>query len=103
MTQKFKFGDLVRLKTSGVTGIVAMVGSQPNIWVIFEGFTIAGICKAEELELIPSPDTVRLDWLLDKNNRNGDVLLPAKCIVKHPNSVRDAIDEAMKMDELPDK
>lgn len=97
MTQKFKFGDLVRLKTNGVTGIVVRVGSQSNIWVIFDGYTIAEICKAEELELIPHPDTVRIDWLADKNNNMGSVLLPTTCVENHLDSLRDAIDATMAM------
>lgn len=97
MTQKFKFGDLVRLKTNGRTGIVARVGSQSNIWVVFDGYTIAEICKAEELELIPHPDTVRIDWLDDKNNNMGIVLLPTACVENHLDSLRDAIDAAIKL------
>ena len=114
MTQKFKFGDLVRLKTNGGTGIVARVGSQSNIWVIFDGYTIAEIYKAEELELIPSPDTVRLDWLaendcaLTKNlcDEDGDIHPTPNAVIQKQedhfevlaatsNDIREAIDVAM--------
>ena len=41
-------------------------------------------------------DKARLDWLADKNNEIGNVILPAHCARNNLTSMRDAIDAAMK-------
>ena len=41
-------------------------------------------------------DKARLDWLADKNNEIGNVILPAHCVRNNLTSMRDAIDAAMK-------
>ena len=52
--------------------------------------------KEEELaELLK--DKARLDWLADVNNSIGNVLLPTDIVERNLHSMRDAIDEAMKM------
>ena len=114
MTQKFKFGDLVRLKTDVVTGVVVRVGYQ-HIWIVFDGHETADVCKSEEFELIPHPDTVRLDWLARNDcalterlcDEDGDRLdTPFAVIQKQEEhfevlaaacDIRDAIDEAMQL------
>lgn len=55
------------------------------------------LSKAVDTELIPHPDTVRLDWLADRDNYIGNVQLPAECVACNPHSLRDAIDMAMQM------
>ena len=45
----------------------------------------------------PHPDTVRLDWLADPANKIGNVMLPTECVEQHLDSMRDAIDAAMRM------
>ena len=40
-------------------------------------------------------DSKRLDWLADKNNTIGKVLLPTACVARNLHSLRAAIDEAM--------
>ena len=54
---------------------------------------------SEDLEYIPHPDTVRLDWLADPANKIGSVLLPTECVDQHLDSLRDAIDAAMRSEE----
>ena len=44
-------------------------------------------------------DTKRLDWLADRDNRIGNVQLPAECVACNLHSMRDAIDMAMQMDK----
>ena len=95
MTQ-FKFGDLVRRKSDGVSGVVLGTKLQ-SIWVVFEGAALSTYYDTEEFELIPHPDTVRLDWLADKHNKIGSVLLPRECVEKHLDNMRDAIDAAMRL------
>lgn len=96
MTQQFKFGDLVRRKTNGATGVVVDTKFQ-SVWVVFEGSVASDFYDDDEFELIPHPDTVRLDWLADKHNKIGSVLLPRECVEKHLDNMRDAIDAAMKL------
>lgn len=96
MTQQFKFGDLVRRKSDGAAGVVIHMQFQ-SVWFILKGNLTVNADYAEELELIPHPDTVRLDWLADKHNKIGSVLLPRECVEKHLDNMRDAIDAAMKL------
>lgn len=42
-------------------------------------------------------DKARLDWLGDVNNTIGNVLLPTDIVERNLGSLRDAIDEAMKL------
>lgn len=51
--------------------------------------------QAAEIERLRR-DAERLDWLADKNNYYGEVKLPTLFVVKHVDSLRDAIDATMK-------
>ena len=42
-------------------------------------------------------DKARLDWLADVNNNIGNVQLPRRIVERNLGSLRDAIDEAMKL------
>lgn len=44
------------------------------------------------------PDTVRMDWLADRDNAIGNVQLPAVCVMNNLHDMRAAIDEAMRLD-----
>ena len=113
MTHKIKFGDLVRLKTDVVTGVVVRVGYQ-HIWIVFDGHEAADVCKVEEFELIPHPDTVRLDWLVKNDcalteklcDEDGDIHPTPNAVIQKQedhfevlaatsNNIREAIDVAM--------
>ncbi len=52
--------------------------------------------EAELQELLK--DKARLDWLADVNNRFGNVQLPREIVERNLGSLRDAIDDAMKLD-----
>ena len=41
-------------------------------------------------------DTARLDWLADRENDIGNVQLPTECVLAYPESMRAAIDAAMR-------
>ena len=43
-------------------------------------------------------DAARLDWLADPGNHIGNVQLPTECVLAHPESMRAAIDAAMRME-----
>ena len=62
---------------------------------------VSGAVLISDLTLIPHPDTVRLDWLADRDNHIGNVQLPAECVACNLHSMRDAIDMAMKLPEPP--
>ena len=95
MTQQFKFGDRVRCKSpeSKLRGFVASTRNrgQNKIIVAFEGEDWLHHCSSENLELIPHPDTARLDWLLEK-----DPQLRSRWYRNEHNNPRDVIDAAMK-------
>ena len=106
MTQQFKFGDLVRRKTDGVTGVVLGTKLQ-SIWVVFECAALSTFYDAEEFELIPHPDAVRLDFIervinidgmVKREMRKGWVLVDGDIELNTPEPLlRDAIDEAMHL------
>lgn len=94
MTQQFKFGDRVQ-------------DANGKQFVFLRGFlsscTVAGDdgrtydYLTNQLQPVPHPDTVRLDWLADRDNHIGNVQLPAECVTCNLHSLRDAIDMAMRM------
>ena len=45
-------------------------------------------------------DKARLDWLADVDNKLGGVTLPRDIVGRNLHSMRDAIDEAMSIDNL---
>lgn len=96
MTQQFKFGDRVKRKSDGAVGIVVSI-SFKSVLVFFDGNAVSSFYDADDFEIIPHPDTVRLDWLADPANKIGSVLLPAECMERHLDSMRDAIDAAMRI------
>lgn len=96
MTHQFKFGDRVKRKSDGAVGIVVSI-SFKSVLVFFDGNAVSSFYDAGDFEIIPHPDTMRLDWLADKHNKIGSVILPTECVEQHLDSMRDAIDAAMRM------
>jgi len=82
MTQQFKFGDIVRRKSDGATGVVIHAQFQ-SVWFVIKGNLTVNADYAEEFEIIPHPDTVRLEFVVSKY---GTTLSHA----------RDVIDKEMK-------
>lgn len=66
-------------------------------WGIWKGQKCANFYAYDTFEVVPHPDTARLDWLADPANKNGRVMLPAVYVGQHPDSMRDAIDAAMRI------
>ena len=118
MTQQFKFGDRVRYKSpeSKLRGFVASTHNrgQNKIIVAFEGEDWVHHCSSENLELIPHPDTVRLDWLMKNDcaltenlcDEDGDIHPTPNAVIQKQkdhfevlaatsNDIREAIDVAM--------
>ena len=98
MASKFKFGDMVFCKHYQTEGVIIWLDESANAARIFiNGLNIPRYVHLDSLEIIPPPDTVRLDWLADKHNKIGSVLLPRECVEKHLDNMRDAIDAAMQL------
>lgn len=103
MTHQFKFGDLVRCESYPTTGVIVGLDETGDIaTVCFVALYRPERVETKSLKLIPHPDTVRLDWLADKHNKIGSVLLPRECVEKHLDSMRDAIDAAMQFYKVKD-
>lgn len=102
MTHQFKFGDRVRDKTLGLGECVVINASDDAVYVMNTRGDYNVVARPEHLELIPHPDTVRLDWLADPANKIGNVILPTECMEQHLDSMRDAIDAAMQMQATED-
>lgn len=96
MTYQFKFGDCVKRKSDGAVGVVVRI-SFKSVLVFFDGNAVSSFYDADDFEIVPHPDTVRLDWLADKHNKIGSVLLPRECVEKHIDNMRAAIDAAMQL------
>lgn len=94
MTQQFKFGDRVRNEEGNE--FVYLRGYLSSCTLATEDGSLY-ICSEKHVTLIPHPDTVRLDWLADRDQHIGNVQLPAECVTCNLHSLRDAIDMAMRM------
>lgn len=97
MSNKFKFGDRVIDKTKFLGECVVINASEKSVYIMNERGDYNVLARPETLEIVPHPDTVRLDWLADKHNKIGSVLLPRECVEKHLDNMRDAIDAAMQL------
>ena len=119
MTHPFKFGDRVCHKEHGESVVVWTTDDTADQWV--EVAYQNGKTEAypnTDLELIPHPDTVRLDWLLDKGavsvgaayTEDGDEIEGCVSIREHiyisdseilgiGKTERQAIDAAMQIDK----
>lgn len=97
MTQQFKFGDRVKcIPTPESIGVVlSEVDEYGYVNVMFDDALEVEDFPVSGLELIPHPDTARIDWLADPANKIGNVILPGWCSDEY-NSLRDAIDAAMQ-------
>lgn len=114
MTHKFKFGDRVIDKTMGLGECVVINSFKNAVYVINEQGDYNAAALPESLELIPHPDTVRLDWLLKNDcalterlcDEDGDILDTPNAVIQKQedhfkvlaatsNDIREAIDVAM--------
>jgi len=93
MTQQFKFGDIVRDASLGVCVVINT--SEHFAYIMNSRGGYNTLANPADLELIPHPDTERLDWLADPTNEIGKVMLPGWCSGEY-DSLRDAIDAAMQ-------
>lgn len=62
MTYQFKFGDRVKRKSDGAVGVVVSI-SFKSVLVFFDGNAVSSFYDADDFEIIPHPDTVRLEFI----------------------------------------
>lgn len=116
MTQQFKFGDIVRIKETGYTGSV--IDFKFGVVVASHGDTSIDTFDSDELEPIPHPDTVRLDWLVKNDcalterlcDEDGDRLDTPFAVIQKVEEhfelladacdIRQAIDAAMRQETV---
>lgn len=106
MAHKFKFGDRVKRKSDGAVGIIVSI-SFKSVLVFFDGAAVSSFYDADDFEIVPHPDTVRLDYIervinidgmVKREMRKGWVLVDGDIELNTPEPLlRDAIDEAMHL------
>lgn len=107
MTHKFKFGDIVKDTALGLGECVVINVSENSVYVMNERGDYNAVAQPETLEIIPHPDTVRLDYIervinidgmVKREMRKGWVLVAGDIELTTPEPLlRDAIDEAMHL------
>lgn len=109
MTHQFKFGDLVRCNGYPTTGVIVGLNDKDNTAAVcFVGlYHTERRIEINSLELIPHPDTVRLnfierviniDGMVKREMRKGWTLVDGDIELNTPELLlRDAIDEAMHL------
>lgn len=114
MTHKFKFGDRVIDKDTRLGECVVINASENFVYIMNEQGSYNTIARPESLELIPHPDTMRLDWLAGNDcaltkrlcNEDGDIHPTPNAVIQKQedhfevlvatsNDIREAIDVAM--------
>lgn len=76
MTQQFKFGDIVRDASLGVCVVINT--SEHFAYIMNSRGNYNTLANPADLELIPHPDTARLDWLADPANKGGALIQAVK-------------------------
>ena len=113
MTQQFKFGDRVIDTALGLGECVVINVSENSVYIMNERGDYNAV-PPETLEIIPHPDTVRLDWLTKNDcalteklcDEDGDIHPTPNAVIQKKedhfevlaatsNDIRDAIDVAM--------
>ena len=105
--QKFKFGDRVIDKAFGLGECVVINTFEDCVHIRNEQGWYNLAAKADTLELVKSPDTIRLDYIervisidgmVKREMRKGWVLVDGDIELTTPEPLlRDAIDEAMHL------
>lgn len=63
MTQQFKFGDRVIDKALGLGECVVINASENSVYIMNERGDYNAVAHPETLEIVPHPDTVRLEFV----------------------------------------
>ena len=102
MTPQFKFGDMVRHKKYGIGVISYVKDGNIDFYVSFKDDSrFDAWINGESLELIPHPDTVRLDWII----KNGGEIQDSDGYVRFcidPDVTPDLVENTRKCREAID-
>ena len=63
MTQQFKFGDRVIDTALGLGECVVINVSENSVYIMNERGDYNAVAQPETLEIVPHPDTVRLEFI----------------------------------------
>lgn len=116
--KEFKFGDKVRFKATGQIGVVVGEATETTMMVIqFDDGETGYVPPSSfsDFELIPHPDTARLEWLaasggeirrLDNGRWCIKHYVPARPVMgiaeTSGHTLRTVIDAAMQQSALPE-
>ncbi|OAM16986.1 hypothetical protein A7P85_04265 [Eikenella corrodens] len=84
MTQQFKFGDIVRDASLGVCVVINT--SEHFAYIMNSRGNYNTLANPADLELIPHPDTERLDWLAAQDDISitlGNTIQLKPCLRAH--------------------
>ena len=84
MTQQFKFGDIVRDASLGVCVVINT--SEHFAYIMNSRGNYNTLANPADLELIPHPDTERIDWLAAQDDIDitlGNTIQLKPCLRAH--------------------
>lgn len=74
MAHKFKFGDRVRDTALGLGECVVINTSENSVYIINERGDYNAVAQPETLEIVPHPDTIRLEFIAAERDFTLDEL-----------------------------
>lgn len=74
MTQQFKFGDRVIDTALGLGECVVINTSENSVYIINERGDYNAVAQPETLEIVPHPDTIRLEFIAAERDSTLDEL-----------------------------
>lgn len=86
MTHQFKFGDIVRDAVPGLGVCVVINTSEHFVYIMNSHGDYNPLAKPADLELIPHPDTARIDWLAAQDDIDitlGNTVQLKPCLRAH--------------------
>ena len=100
MTQQFKFGDIVRDASLGVCVVINT--SEHFAYIMNSRGGYNTLANPADLELIPHPDTERLDWLATQDDIDitlGNTIQLKPCLRAHIDAAMQ--EQAAEAEEQP--
>lgn len=102
MTHQFKFGDIVRDAVPGLGVCVVINTSEHFAYIMNSHGEYNPLAKPADLELIPHPDTARIDWLAAQDDIDitlGNTVQLKPCLRAHIDAAMQ--EQAAEVEEQP--
>ena len=102
MTHQFKFGDIVRDAVPGLGVCVVINTSEHFVYIMNSHGEYNPLAKPADLELIPHPDTARIDWLAAQDDIDitlGNTVQLKPCLRAHIDAAMQ--EQAAEAEEQP--